>query len=469
MDIRGIASDSREVKRGELFVAINGLHHDAASYVDEAIARGAVFAVAERPVRGIPSLVVEDARLALARLFDAWYGHPARGMKLIGVTGTNGKTSVSTMLYSILTYAGRRCGMIGTVKTLCRGKSLCFENSDRLANMTTPDPSELYRLLLEMRHMGAEYVIMEVTSHALALSKVEPLFFHRAIFTNLTPDHLDLHGDMESYFLEKKKLFSRCEQAVISCFGAYGQRLAEELECGVRLVGEEQVCNVQKRGEKGVSFMLTEEGVDLLLPVPGDFSVENGALAAVTAHSLGVGVDVIKEALAHFSGVPGRMERITGDRDDIHVFLDYAHTPDALQKLLTTVRGFRSKGNQILLLFGCGGDRDRSKRREMGRIASRLADLSIITSDNSRSEDPQDIISDILKGVDKEKPYIVIEDRREAIAYAVRTARAGDILLLAGKGHEEYEIVGNERRPFSERALVASCLAQRERTRGHEG
>lgn len=463
IEISGITADSRRVKRGEVFVAIKGLSEDGFLHIGEALARGAAFVVAERRAMGVPMLVVENARAALARLFDAWYGHPARELSLIGITGTNGKTSTAAMLVSILEAAGHTCGMIGTVSATCGGKTLSAKNADKLANLTTPDPSELYCLLAKMRDMGATFVVMEVTSHALFFEKTAPLWFKRAVFTNLTPDHLDLHGDMMTYYLQKRKLFSQCDMGIISLFGPYGQQLADSLSVPFYTVGRGNVKNVLANGDRGVAFSLVEkERLDITLPVPGDFSVENAALAAMTARSLDIAADTIKAALASFSGVRGRMERVGENALGISVFLDYAHTPDALEKLLLTVRRFRRADQRIILLFGCGGDRDRTKRRKMGRIASRLADLSIITSDNARSEDPNAIIADILKGIDKEKPYKIITDRREAIAFAVEIATAGDILLLAGKGHEEYEIKGRARLPFSEREIVAACMAKKQ-------
>ena len=463
-EITGVTSNSKTVEKGMLFVAVRGLHRDGADYVKEAFSRGAAFAVCEREDASYPHLCVENARAALAALLDAWYGHPARGMKLIGITGTNGKTSTATMLYAIMRRAGCSCGLIGTVSCLLNDQALTVSTDDPLANMTTPDPEALYALLAKMRRGGATHVVMEVTSHALALSKVTPLVFERGVFTNLTPDHLDLHGDMESYFAEKRKLFGACRGAVISCLSPYGRRLADGLEIPLWRLDDTALCEIRRRGSDGIDFSLCNaygQKMPFSLPVAGDFSAENGALAALTALSLGVSVQTVRAALANFSGVRGRMERVWSQGDDIAVFLDYAHTPDALERLLHTVRGFRRPGQRIVLLFGCGGDRDRAKRAEMGRIASRLADLVILTSDNCRSESPDAILGDILKGIDKEKPYRVLCDRREAITFAIETARAGDIVLLAGKGHEEYEIRGRERLRFSEREIVGVCLKQR--------
>lgn len=465
LEISGVCANSTEVSPGEIFVAIRGLHTDGFAHIHEAIRRGACFVVSEREVPATLSLTVPDARRAYACLLDAFYGHPAAGMKLIGVTGTNGKTSVSTMIFELLRAAGYATGLIGTVACRINEAVVHVKNRDALANMTTPDPAALYPLLAQMCQAGVVYVVMEVTSHALAFSKVAPLHFACGVFTNLTPDHLDLHGDMESYFIEKRKLFAQSASAVISTSTEYGERISQALTIPFYTVSKgETLLDVVKNGDLGVSFSLRYNGKKLSfsLPVPGDFSIENGALAAATGLLLGIPAELIQRTLQEFPGVPGRLERVPGVPDGISAFLDYAHTPDALEKLLHTVRDFARPEQRILLLFGCGGDRDRTKRPEMGRIGARLADFLILTSDNCRSEDPEAIIRDILRGVDKEKPYVVIPDRREAIAYGVSHARTGDILILAGKGHEDYEIRGMERLPFSERELVRKFFKERE-------
>ncbi|MBQ8341560.1 MAG: UDP-N-acetylmuramoyl-L-alanyl-D-glutamate--2,6-diaminopimelate ligase [Clostridia bacterium] len=465
-EVTGVTADSREVRAGAVFVAIAGLHHNGADYINEALERGAVAVVCECETCDVPCVRVQNAREALARLTDAWYGHPARGMKLIGITGTNGKTSTATMLAWILRQAGYSCGLIGTVECTLNGAPVeTGVTKDPLANMTTPDPAQLYAMLAAMRDGGADYVVMEVTSHALTFSKVAPLTFERALFTNLTPEHLDLHGDMESYFSAKRSLFAGAKGAVISCLTPFGDRLADCLEIPLWCLDRQNFRLTCSKGVEGSEFTINcEKGQNIVfsLPVAGDFFAENGAMAALTALSLGIAPPIVQRALSCFGGVRGRMERVAVGRDDVAVFLDYAHTPDALERLLYAVRGFRREKQRIVLLFGCGGDRDRSKRSEMGRIASRLADFVILTSDNCRFEDPDRILRDILKGVDKERPYKLIPDRRAAIAYAARTVRRGDILILAGKGHEEYEIRGNERLRFSERELLLSCFAQRE-------
>lgn len=462
IEISGIFTHSSRVREGGLFVALKGLSDDGFCHLDEAITRGAVFVVAERPVSLLPALAVDDARVALARLFNAWYGDPTRDMTLIGITGTNGKTTTASMLAAILEGAGKKCGVIGTVECRCCGEVLRSEAENELANMTTPDPAALYGVLAAMRDRGVTHVVMEVTSHALYFSRVEPLVFDRAVFTNLTPDHLDLHGDMHAYFLEKRKLFAQSKMAVLSLFSSFGQALADTLDIPFYTVEKNTLRRVKTSDPAGISFELFWQGalLPISLPVVGGFNVENAALAATVALSLGIDPLAVVSALGAYRGVKGRMEQLenTGDLD---VYIDYAHTPDALEKLLLSAREISREGQNITLVFGCGGNRDRLKRRKMGNIATRYADLTVITSDNCRDEHPDHVISEILKGVDKEKPYHVVPDRRAAIAYAISSARAGDMILLAGKGHEEYEICGGARLPFSEREIVASCVAKR--------
>lgn len=525
--VTGLASDSRHVTAGDLFIAIRGLHTDGRAFIAEAVAQGAVAIVTEAdgeapaaqadpmqpvPAEGeasvpsaraetetprppaVPRITVPDARVAMACLFDAWYGHPARKLRLVGVTGTNGKTSVSSMLHHILRAAGVPCGMIGTVGWLSpAGDARILPPADSPAgSMTTPDPAELYPLLARMAADGMTVagrtlpiVVMEVTSHALHLGKVAPLRFDLALFTNLSPEHMDLHGTMADYYAAKRRLFATAREAVINADDRYGRMLlaeplpirhfhichasgfdptipdrmcpAEEGTC-TRLYAEQ----IKYLGDDGVSFKLTSPDVRLRLhcPVPGQFTVMNALMAASAALSLGVSPAVVRDALASFPGVPGRMERVELPPADVpfSVFIDFAHTPDALENLLGAVHGFRKRGQRIVLVFGCGGDRDKSKRKVMARIASRMADSVVITSDNSRTENPGSIIADILAGMDKESEFAVVPDRVEAIRYAIRHARAGDIILLAGKGHENYEINATGKHPFCERDIVIEAV-----------
>lgn len=470
-EICAITIDSRAVVPGCMFVCIRGTRADGHAFIEEALQRGAAAVVTEREVpvmkgSGAVFIRVRNTRTALAHLYDAWYGHPAKNMRLVAVTGTNGKTSVSTMLKAIFDAAMIPCGLIGTVRCVCRDRVLNIRPSDPNANMTTPDPAELYHMLSIMADEGVEVVIMETTSHALALHKLEPLTFEAAIFTNLTPEHLDFHQTMQAYFEAKASLFSRSSLAILNADDAATEKLMPR--CQGRVVrtstGAHEVdyvaSDVHFRGVDGVTYALRSKRACLKIasPIPGIFTLSNTLQAACCALEMGVSARVVREAIGSLDGVDGRMERVKlGVPVDFCVFVDYAHTPDALENLLKTARGFRQEHQRIVLLFGCGGDRDKTKRPHMAQIASRYADMVYITSDNSRTENPNTIISDILTGMDKTKAYSVIPDRAVAIETAVREARAGDIILLAGKGHESYEIDATGKHAFDEKAIAAAA------------
>ncbi len=493
--ISGLCADSRRIGTGDLFIAIPGLHTDARAYISEAVLRGAAAVITEGGDTlpwdiSVPVVCVPDVRVAAACLYDAWYGHPARRLRLVGVTGTNGKTTVAAMLRHILRAADIPCGFIGTVGCIppTVDASICLDPG-ATGGMTTPDPWTLYPLLARMAENAdpatPPVVVMEVTSHALALGKVAPLRFELGIFTNLSAEHLDMHGTMEDYYAAKRRLFDVCRRAVINADDPRGRMLLGEPlparhwyichAAGLDRLPPDRMCpagegsctrvyaeDIRLLAEDGVSFKLTTPDVRLRLrcPLPGEFSVMNALEASTAALALGASPATVRDALRTFSGVPGRMERVMWPREntcfpaDAAVYVDFAHTPDALEKLLGVAHSMRHRGRRIVLLFGCGGDRDRAKRKVMGRIASRMADFVIITSDNSRTEDPGCIISDILQGMDKESAFTVIPDRAEAIDYAIRHARAGDIILLSGKGHETYEITADGVRPFSEKQIV---------------
>lgn len=471
-DLESIVTDSRKAAKNSLFICMRGEKTDGHRYVSEAIKNGATVIVAER-VRDVcvggaaAYIMLENTRYAAALLYNAWYGDPAGRMNFIGVTGTNGKSSVSCLLYEMLTRFGRRCGLIGTLG--CRsidGKELTSSSCDPLANMTTPPPEILYEILARMASEGVETVIMEVSSHGLAMSRVDAIRFRWGIFTNLTRDHLNFHDTMEEYYQAKKRLFSFCERAVIDVDGAFGVRLAGEIECPVTSCslhkGDFCACSVESLGLVGSRFLLktAEDQYPVYLRIPGSFSVMNALQAAAVAVSEGVPLPIIGESLANTLGAVGRMELCEeSEKLGFSTVIDYAHTPDALEKLLKTLIPLRREGGRLLLLFGCGGDRDRGKRAQMGRIGSAYADEVILTSDNCRGEEPEEILAEILRGVDKEKPCHVIVDRREAIRYAVSLARRDDVLILAGKGHETYEIRKNERLPFDEREILRDAVA----------
>jgi UDP-N-acetylmuramoyl-L-alanyl-D-glutamate--2,6-diaminopimelate ligase len=472
IEIEGIKTDSRQVTRGDLFLCIRGLKTDGHLYIADAAKNGAAAILVAEDYEGempdVPLLRTDDTRHAAALLYNTWYGDPAGKLHVIGVTGTNGKTSVTFMLRAIFETAFYRCGVIGTVNCYSAGRRMEIRRSDPLSNMTTPDPEELYRILAEMVKDGVEYVFMEVSSHALALGKPDAIHFDAAVFTNLTEEHLDFHGDMEQYFEAKKRLFSMCDRAVLNVDDAYSRRLRELVSCPY------VTCSAKGNAADYIATQICDHGVDgneyrlvasdkrftVRTPIPGAFSVINTLEAATLACSLGISPSVVMTALGALSGVDGRMERVRlGVFADYSVFIDYAHTPDALENLLLTARGIRKRGERVVLLFGCGGDRDTGKRKKMGELAVTLADFVILTSDNSRSEDPMKILCDIQEGMGR-GDYVIIPDRRRAIEFAVREAHTGDIILLAGKGHEEYEIDRDGKRFFSEKRIVAEAAGK---------
>ena len=465
-----IVTDSRKVIKDCIFVCIRGTQCDGHDHIEEAIKAGASVIVAEN-VRGVcvggaAAILVENTRHTASLLYNVWYGEPAADLKVIGVTGTNGKTSVSLMLRQIFEDAGYPCGLLGTVgyfsvsrRKLCDG------------DMTTPDPQTLYWALAQMKSDGAEYVIMEVSSHALAQSRTDAINFDTAIFTNLTEDHLDFHKDMEGYYKAKEKLFTQCRRAVVNVDDAAGRRIFRSFKDRIADLrtcsGEEgDFCALFPKinGSAGSEYALkTANGIyRVFLPLAGEFQIVNSLEAAAVALMHGIPIEKVRVSLENMRGISGRMERIAAhEEQNFDIFIDYAHTPDALEKLLRSVRNFKPDRSRLIVLFGCGGEREIEKRRMMGQIASRLADTVIITSDNSRGENTDKIISDILKGIDKEKEYTVIKDRREAIEQAVRVyARRGDILVLAGKGHERYQIDATGKHSFDEREIIKEALSK---------
>ncbi len=483
--VTAVVSDSRNVTDGCVFVALVGTKTDGHAFLADAFSKGASFAVIERGRReevpaGMSFAETENTHLVLAELLDAWYEHPARGMKLIAVTGTNGKTSVSYMIRHILRYAGYRCGLVGTVRCLAEEEELDLGGGSALygmpSAMTTPDPEHLYRVLAEMRTRGITHVVMEASSHALALDKLGALRFEGAVFTNLSSEHLDFHGTMENYFAAKSKLFRKTALAVVNTDDRFGARLAEDL-CGVRCIrcsakadsvsdGAVQctAVNIRLLGADGIDYVFygNDAVFRVKCPVPGDFTVYNSLLAAALSLEMGIELPTVIDALASFPGVDGRIEKVKIDttKKDISVFIDYAHTPRAMESLLETVSAFRREGQRVITVFGCGGDRDRTKRAKMGAIASRYSDLTVVTSDNPRTEDPIAIIDEIMGGIDKTKPCVRIDDRTSAIRYAVHAATAGDIVLLVGKGHERYEIDREGKHPFDERKIAREAVDQ---------
>ena len=453
--------DSRKVKAGSLFVAIKGFRSDGHQYITKALELGAAAVlVQDAPEQPLPEGVslwqCDDTRAALARLAAVWHGHPEKQLKLIGITGTNGKTSVTHLIRHVLEQNGEKCGLIGT-------NGVFFGKVARESDRTTPESLELYGILREMADTGMTCAAMEVSSHSLALDRVLGLQFTVAAFTNLTQDHLDFHGDMDNYFEAKARLFERCDTAVYNLDDRWGARLAEHKTCpAITLSAKENAADLVAKNVRlladGVQAVVVRDCdiARLSLPIPGMFSVYNALTAAGCCLALGLTLEQITEALADARGIKGRAEIVPTGRD-FTVMIDYSHTPDSMENILRTVRGY-AKG-RVIGLFGAGGDRDKEKRPLMGKIGAAGCDLCIVTSDNPRSEDPEVIIRDILSGMDSKARPKVIVDRREAIAWAVKNARKDDIIVLMGKGQETYQEIGGEKLHLDEREEVAKALA----------
>ena len=455
-DITDITIDSREVKKGSVFICITGQNADGHDFAEKAAQNGAAAIVAERKISSpIPVILCEDTKTEMARIASKFYGEPEKKLKLIGITGTNGKTTVSYLIKGILEKAGKRVGIIGTNEILTGQEPVGISSS----TPTTPNAIELRRIFKKMLEMGAEYAVMEVSSHALDLQRVYGLCYEAGVFTNLTRDHLDYHKTMENYFLAKAKLFSMCRYGVINIDDEYGKRLQDIGSSRKITVGTKgaQLCaeNIEI-SEKGAAFTVEHLGKShrIEIGISGMFSVYNALCALGAAIACGVDIETAKEGIGCVSGVKGRLERVPTDTD-YTVIIDYAHTPDGLENVLSAVNSF--KKGRVIAVFGCGGDRDATKRPIMGDIGTRLSDIAVITSDNPRTEDPQKIIDDILKGV-KGGEHRVIPDRKAAIGYALSEAKENDIVLLLGKGQETYQILGKEKIHFDEREIVKEFL-----------
>lgn len=471
IEISCICTDSSAVSAGHLFVCLRGTKADGHAYLAQAASGGACAAViaedyAGEIPQGLVVMRVPDTRVAVACLYDAWYGKPSSKMKFVGITGTNGKTSVAWLLYELLRYAHVPAGLVGTVK--CEGPAGEFaKDTESCANMTTPDPAVLYPMLASMAEQGVEIVVMEVTSHALAQQRCAPLHFDLGIFTNITRDHLDFHGSMEAYFAAKKKMLAQCERVLINLDDAQLATLRTQspcrlYTCSARNAQADFYPEEVSMTFSGMSYKLVSANahVRIACGMSGQFAIINSVEAIAAALLLGVKAQKIKDGMALMPPVPGRMERVPLRPElGFSVLIDYAHTPDALESLLRSVHRLKLRAQRIVLVFGCGGDRDKGKRAQMGQIASRMADYFVITSDNCRTEPVMDIISDILKGVDRRAHYRVIADRRSAIRHVIAHARANDVILLVGKGHETYEINQNTRLAFDERAIVREAVA----------
>ena len=457
LEITGIACDSRQVQPGQVFVAVTGYAADGHKFIPMAMEKGAAAVICQTPVEGVPSVVVADSRLALAQIAANWYDHPAEKMTVIAYTGTNGKTTGTYLLKHILEQTlGAKVGLIGTIQNMIGEEVIHTER-------TTPESHEVQELLRQMLDAGCTHVIMEVSSHALVLHRVAGITFETGVFTNLTQDHLDFHGTMEEYRKAKSLLFSVSRHGVINIDDGAAKKMIAEAKCPVLTYSAKAAADLSATDISlmplGVTFTAHQGGkaCDAALQIPGSFSVYNGLGALGAALTLGVSLEAAAEALKTASGVKGRAEVVPTPGKDYTVLIDYSHTPDSLENILRTVRGF-ARG-KVIAVFGCGGDRDPIKRPIMGRIAAELSDHAVVTSDNPRTEDPMKIIEQIVAGMTEiPTPRTVIENRRQAIRWAMDFAGAGDVIVLCGKGHETYQEIGHEKFHLDEREEVAAHL-----------
>ena len=458
VDVVDVTQDSRLVKQGSLFVCVKGAAFDGHNVAKEMLDKGAVAVIVERDLGLDKQIIVENSRAVFSPICANFFGNPANRLKLIGLTGTNGKTTTTFLIKQILENVGKKVGLIGTVQNM-----ICDEIYP--AKYTTPDPYELQKLFKMMVDAGCEYCVMEVSSQALAQGRVNTLHFEVGVFTNLTQDHLDYHKTWENYFNSKRILFENCDIAVTNADDENGLKIVDGLDFK-KLVTYAINTNNASYVAKNVSFKASGVEYEIVgdtigrcyCPIPGRFSVYNSLCAASVALSLGIAFEKVLGAISKSNGVKGRIEVVPCDRD-FTIIIDYAHSPDGLENIITSLKEI-AKG-RVVTLFGCGGDRDKTKRPKMGKIAAELSDFCIVTSDNPRSENPTDIINDILvgmKGIDT--PYEVIEQRKEAIAYAIENAKKDDIILLAGKGHETYQILSTGTIHFDEREVVQEVLSK---------
>lgn len=459
--VGGVSYRSDATQPGDVFFCVPGLRADGHSFAADAATHGAVALVVERPLDvDLPQAVVADSRAALAWAAARWNGFPTRRLDVFGVTGTNGKTTTTYLMDAVLRAAGRRTGIIGTVETRIAGQRL-------RSSRTTPESADLQALFAQMLAEGVSAASIEVSSHAIDLHRVDALRFAVAAFTNLTQDHLDYHHTIEAYFAVKRRLFTDLDvgERVIDIDGPYGLRLAEDLGGSCLTVGRSSEATVravdERRSANGTRFtLITPAGErELLLPIAGAFNVSNALAAAGGGLAMGIALDTVVEGLRHAPQVPGRLERVD-EGQGFAVLVDYSHTPDSLEKAIAAARGVTA--GRVIVVFGCGGDRDPAKRPIMGAVAGAGADVSIVTSDNPRSEDPLAIIGQIEGGLRRSGgSYLVEPDRAAAIGMAIGEARSGDIVLIAGKGHEDYQIFADRTIHFDDRETAREKLRSR--------
>lgn len=478
-EITGITSDSRRVQNGALFICIRGLHHDGHAYAADGVQRGAAVVLAETK-EGIPEgtdyVLTPDTRLAEALVWNNRFDRPADGMAKVGITGTGGKTSTAYLLRDLLLADGRNPGCITTIRTTAGREEIPIASggssmADAAGAMTTPDPEYFYGAIAEMRQRGCDTLIYEASSHALALHKTDGVHPDMALFTNLSPEHMDYHGSMETYLAAKARLFSMAKTGILHLDDPYAERLMKLvpdchwLTCTADSAryteSDSAAMRIRYHGAAGISFLYCGRDAIFRLQTPlvGRYSVYNILLAVTCGLQMGIDPFTVRRTLAAAHPPAGRMQRLELGKVPFTVFIDYAHTPAALEQVLVTAREMHPA--KLTVLFGCGGDRDRSKRSAMGAIAGRYADTVVVTDDNPRTEDPGQIRSEILAGLAVHPDCMEIPDRREAIRHVIRKAAAGEMILLCGKGHETYEIRGKTKTPFDEAEIVREAVSSR--------
>jgi UDP-N-acetylmuramoyl-L-alanyl-D-glutamate--2,6-diaminopimelate ligase len=460
IEINKIQYDSRKLSQNDLFVCIEGYNTDGHNYIKSALKSGAVAVICTKVPEDLPEctvIKVKESRKVLALIAANYYEHPEKKLKLIGITGTNGKTTSSYMIKKILESRGEKVGLIGTIANYIGDEKL-------EANRTTPESLELFQLFNQMLEKNVTYCVMEVSSHSLYLNRVYGIQFNEGIFTNLTQDHLDFHKTFENYYNAKLILFKNSKNAIINMDDKYGNKVYDDLEnnkitYGINENVDLKAKNIKlhSRGIKFDMYYLTEH-VHINLNIPGRYNIYNALGSAAACLLEGLTMDQIKIGLEALKAVSGRCEAFESDLNlGFDIIIDYAHTPDALENILDTAREFT--GNRLISVFGCGGDRDGSKRHIMGEVATRISDVAIVTSDNPRSEEPSKIIEEILNGIEKDN-YITIENRKEAIKKAISIAKKGDVIVIAGKGHEDYQVLKEGKIHFDEREIVAEILKE---------
>lgn len=460
LEVNNINYDSRKISNGDMFIAIKGYSTDGHKFINKAHESGAKVIVCEDILENMPEctvIKVLDSRKALAIAASNFYGNPKDRLKIIGVTGTNGKTTSTFIIKSILEIAGYKVGLLGTIANYIGDKKL---HADR----TTPESLEMHSLFNDMVNDGVDYCVMEVSSHSLYLNRVYGIEFQEGLFTNLTQDHLDFHETFENYYKAKFLLFKNSKNIITNIDDIYGKRIYNEASGYKTTYSLENNADVAASNvvmhSRGAEFDMSYNNnkVHVNINIPGKYNIMNALGSASVCLCEGIDIEIIKKGLTNMSGVPGRCELVTKDYDlGYDVIVDYAHTPDGLENILKTAKEFTS--GRLISVFGCGGDRDKTKRPIMGKLGTELSDIAVITSDNPRTEEPISIINDIVSGIKKDN-YMVVENRRDAIKEAMKIAQKGDVIVVAGKGHEDYQILKDKTIHFDEREIVKEIIQE---------